>query len=96
MKNLPTEAKPPPFECKNCLTNNTWCPNLGTVREPSGFASEVEELRRITGEKTGQKAVRKALVYFLKEARQRRITKILQTISFKKGFDPLKLRRHER
>ena len=57
---------------------------------------EVEELRRITGEKTGQKAVRKALVYFLKEARQRRITKILQTISFKKGFDPLKLRRHER
>ncbi|MBI2982369.1 MAG: hypothetical protein HYY44_08825 [Deltaproteobacteria bacterium] len=56
----------------------------------------VEELKRRTGEKTGQKAIQKAVLYYLREARQRRITKVLQQISFRRGFDPLKLRRHER
>jgi len=56
----------------------------------------IQVLERYTGEKTGQKAVQKALIYFLKEAKQRQITQVLQSISFKKGFDPLQLRRHER
>lgn len=59
-------------------------------------SDKIGDLRRHTGEKTGQKAVQKAIVYFLKEARQRRITEILQRTSFRRGFDPLKLRRHER
>ena len=57
---------------------------------------EIEELKKQTGEVTGQKAVRKAILYFLKEARQRRITEILQEISFHPGFDPLKFRHNER
>lgn len=56
----------------------------------------IKKLQQMTGEKTGQKAVNKAIVYFIKEARQRRISKILDSISFQKGFNPLKLRRHER
>lgn len=56
----------------------------------------LRRLKRYTGEVTGQKAVQTALLYFLKEARQRRLTKVLQTISFRKGFDPLRLRAHER
>ena len=59
-------------------------------------SEEIRKLQKYTGEKTGQKAVHTALVYFLKEARQRRITKIMSKISFHKGFDPLKLRSHER
>jgi hypothetical protein len=57
---------------------------------------EIEALKAYTDEKTGQKAVRKALLYFLKEARQKRVTQALQTTSFKPGFNPLKLRHGER
>ncbi|GEM_PF-2388762 len=57
---------------------------------------EIDQLKKITQESTGQKAVEKALSYFLKEAKQRQLTKILQNVSFKKTFDPLKLRDHER
>jgi hypothetical protein len=67
--------------------------SVANIKIPS---KEIKELQRFTGEKTGQKAVRQALLYFVKEARQRRISQILQKVSFKKGFDPLKLRRHER
>lgn len=67
--------------------------SVANIKIPS---KEVRELQKITGEKTGQKAVQKALVYFIREARQRRIPQILDSISFKKGFDPLKLRSHER
>jgi hypothetical protein len=59
-------------------------------------SKEIKEIQQYTGEKTGQKAVRKALLYFIQEARQRRVTQILEKISFKKGFDPIKLRHHER
>ena len=60
-------------------------------------SKEVEEVKKYTQEKTGQKAVRKAIIYFLKEARQRQIVDILQDkVSFQKGFDPLKLRHNER
>lgn len=57
---------------------------------------EVEELKKCTEETTGQKAVQKAVVYFLQEARQRHIVDVLNQVSFHKGFDPLKLRKHER
>lgn len=57
---------------------------------------EVEELKKCTEETTGQKAVQKAIVYFLHEARQRRIVDVLDQVSFRRGFDPLKLRMHER
>lgn len=66
---------------------------LANIKIPSG---EIERLQKYTGEKTGQKAVQKALLYFMKEARQRRISLVLQRISFRKNFDPLKLRYHER
>ncbi len=67
--------------------------SLANIKIPS---KELRELQKITGEKTGQKAVYKALVYFIREARQRRIPQVLDSILFKKGFDPLKLRNHER
>ena len=57
---------------------------------------DIKELKKYTEENTGQKAVESALVYFLKEARQRRIVDVLKGVSFQKGFNPLKLRRHER
>lgn len=56
----------------------------------------IEELKRVTGERTSQKAVYMAVLYFLREARQRRIAKTLAGISFRMGYDPLKLRRRER
>ena len=59
-------------------------------------STSLEELKRHTGEATGQKAVQKALLYFLTEARQRRITKVLEKVSFQRGFDPLKSRQRER
>ena len=57
---------------------------------------ELEELKKYTQEQTGQKAVEKALIYFLKEARQRQIIDVLKDVAFQKGFNPLKLRRNER
>ena len=59
-------------------------------------SEEIKALQKCSGERTGQKAVRKAVLYFIKEARQRRITNLLHTIYFTKGFDPLKLRHNER
>ena len=67
--------------------------SIANIKIPS---ETIKELQNYTSEKTGQKAIQKALLYFIKEARQRRITKILEKVSFQKGFDPLKLRRHER
>lgn len=58
--------------------------------------AEIQELKKYTEEKTGQKAVQKAILYFLREVRQRRIVEVLKNISFQKGFNPLKLRRGER
>lgn len=67
-----------------------------------GFANikipsdEIKRLKKATGEKTGQKAVHKALTFFLREARQRGIVEILQNTAFRVGYDPVKLRQHER
>ncbi len=66
---------------------------VANIKIPSEM---IQALECYTGEKTGQKAVQKALIYFLKEAKQRQITQVLRSISFRKGFDPLKLRDHER
>lgn len=59
-------------------------------------SDELQSLKKITGEPTGQKAVGRAILYYMKEARQRKIVKVLQSVSFAKGFNPLKLRSHER
>jgi hypothetical protein len=57
---------------------------------------EVKEIKRITGESTGQKAIQKALLYFIKEARQRKITQVLDSIEFAPKYNLLKLRNSER
>jgi hypothetical protein len=56
----------------------------------------IARLKKVTGEKTGQKAVRKAIDYVLAEGRQRRITDILESVNFRDDFDPLKLRANEK
>lgn len=66
---------------------------LANIKIPT---KEIEELKKYTEESTGQKAVQKALVYFLREARQRRIVDVLKEVSFRPLFNPLKLRRNER
>lgn len=67
--------------------------SLANIKIPT---EEIEELKRHTEEKTGQKAVERALAFFLREARQHRIVDVLRQIKFRKGFDPLKLRHNER
>lgn len=56
----------------------------------------IEALKKVTGEATGNKAVQKALKYFLREAKQRNILKVLDSVSFDKNYDLLELRRNER
>ena len=56
----------------------------------------IESLKKLTGEATGNKAVQKAIKYFMREAKQRRILKVLDAISFDEDYDPLELRRNER
>ena len=47
-------------------------------------SSQIDELKRLTGEKTGQKAVYLALLYFLRQAKQRQVLKVLENINFDK------------
>ena len=54
------------------------------------------ELKRLTGEATGQKAAEQAILYFLQEARQRDILEFLKSPRFRDGFDPIALRKHDR
>ena len=56
----------------------------------------LKQLKRLTRQKTGQKAVEKALLYFIREARQRDILKFLSTTRFRDDFDPLELRSGDR
>ncbi len=57
---------------------------------------EIEELKKYTQEKTGQKAVEKALVYFLRDAKQRNILKVLKAIKIRRNYNPITLRDYER
>ncbi|EKD50375.1 MAG: hypothetical protein ACD_62C00560G0007 [uncultured bacterium] len=57
---------------------------------------EINLLKNLTKEKTGQKAIMKALAFFFRYAKQRQIADILKNISFDSSFQPLKLRNHER
>lgn len=59
-------------------------------------AAEIAELKKYTKEKTGQKAVEKALIYFLRDAKQRNILNVLKDIDIRPNYDPLKLRNYER
>lgn len=56
----------------------------------------LKQLKEITGEKTGQKAIQKALEFLFNAAKQRNIIELLRRIEFQKGFNPLKLRRRDR
>lgn len=67
--------------------------SLANIKIPS---AALKELKKLTGEKTAQKAVSKALNYFLVQARQRNVVKVLKEVSFDKNFDPLALRLRER
>ena len=59
-------------------------------------SDEINALKSLTGESTGQKAVQKALAYFLRMAKQRSVLEVLEKISFQKNFNPLALRKNER
>jgi len=59
-------------------------------------SKDLQQLKLLTGQETGQKAVETALRFFVRQARQRKIIETLQDISFRPGFDPLKLRKYER
>lgn len=59
-------------------------------------SESLEELKRVTGEATGQKAVEHAVIYLLREARQRDILNFLKQKRFTDEFDPVSLRTHER
>jgi len=56
----------------------------------------LDELKALTEEQTGQRAVNKALIYFIREARQRDLLKFLSGQTFRADFDPLALRADER
>lgn len=59
-------------------------------------SDELKELKQATREPTGQKAVQKAIVYFLREARQRDLVEFLSGGRFKEGYNPKDLRDNER
>lgn len=59
-------------------------------------SDRLKELKKLTGERTGQKAVEKALLYFLREAKQRKIINVLEKVSFQNNFNPLRIRKNER
>jgi len=59
-------------------------------------SEQLAELKELTQESTGQKAVQKAILYFLREARQRRITEVLRGVRFDRRLDPARLRRRDR
>jgi hypothetical protein len=56
----------------------------------------VSQLKSLTQEKTGQGAVEAALGDFLRLAKQRTFIGELRKVEFRKGFDPLHLRKNER
>ena len=56
----------------------------------------IEELKKLTQQATGQGAVEKALIYFMREARQRDLIKFLSGQRFAPDFDPLALRSDDR
>lgn len=56
----------------------------------------IEELKKFTKQATGQRAVEKALIYFMREARQRDLIKFLSGQRFATDFDPLSLRSNDR
>lgn len=56
----------------------------------------LKELKALTGQKTGQGATEQALIYFIREARQRDILKYLSTRRFDDNFNPVELRSRAR
>lgn len=56
----------------------------------------IQQLKQITQEQTGQKAVEAAISEVLRGAQQRAFVETLKQAKFRKNFDPLNLRRHDR
>ena len=56
----------------------------------------VKQLKALTGEATGQKAIDTALDTFIQQSKRRNILETLNKISFIPGYDPLALRKNER
>ncbi|MBL6989887.1 MAG: hypothetical protein ISR65_08915 [Bacteriovoracaceae bacterium] len=59
-------------------------------------SSLIKELKKLTGEKTGQKAVEKVIHFFQINKKQQDFLKEFENISFQKGFNPLSLRKKDR
>jgi hypothetical protein len=59
-------------------------------------SSKISELKSVTGEATGQKAIEVAIEEFLKNRRKLNLFENIQKVKFKDGFDPLKLRSRDR
>ena len=56
----------------------------------------VKQIKALTGETTGQKAVDAALDTFIQQSKRRNILSTLKQISFIPGYDPLAPRKNER
>ena len=59
-------------------------------------SKKIDKLKSITREKTGQKAVEKAILYLMRDFKQRKIIDVLNEISFDPTYNPLVLRKNER
>ena len=59
-------------------------------------SKEMNVLKKITGEKTGAKAISKIIKSYMKLSNQRNIVKTLQKIEFHKDYDPIRLRKNDR
>ena len=75
-------------------------PESGTVKN-MGIANiklpskQLSDLKRVTGEKTGQKAVQAALEAFLRLSRRRNIIQVIRQTGFRRDYDPLQERRKD-
>jgi len=59
-------------------------------------SSKIFELKAVTGEATGQKAIEVAIEEFLKLKRKLNVAENLKKVKFQDKFDPLKLRKSDR
>jgi hypothetical protein len=59
-------------------------------------SNDVKKLKMMTQEKTGRKAVKKAILYLMRDVRQRKILDVLNQISFDSRYDPWSLRKNDR
>ncbi len=56
----------------------------------------LNKIKKLTGEKTGQKAIQNVLDFFFRMSNQAKTLDVLKSVEFKNNFNPLKLRKKER